>query len=72
MKLTAAKDNLTKTIKSDEQIKYNIMVKKLQAKLNKFLEVSDDSDASNADEGSASGDDLLYLCRLVNYVKNFN
>jgi hypothetical protein len=46
MKLTAAKDNLANATDSDDQNKYNTMVKKLQGKLNKLLEESDESDES--------------------------
>ena len=47
MKLDAAKDDLTYATDSDDQNKYNTMVKKLQWKLNKPLEESDESDESN-------------------------
>jgi len=47
MKLAAAKDNLANATDSDDQNKYNTMVKKLQGKLNKLLEESDESDESN-------------------------
>ncbi len=47
MKLTAAKDNLANATDSDDQNKYNMMVKKIQGKLNKLLEESNESDESN-------------------------
>jgi len=46
MILAAAKDNLANAIDSDDQNKYSMMVKKLQGKLNKLLEESDESDKS--------------------------
>jgi hypothetical protein len=47
MKLDAAKDDLTYANDSDDQNKYKMMVKKLQGKLNKLLEESDESDETN-------------------------
>jgi hypothetical protein len=47
MKLAAAKDNVANATDSDDQNKYNMMVKKLQGKLNKLLEESNESDESN-------------------------
>jgi hypothetical protein len=47
MKLDAAKDDLTYATDSDDQNKYKMMVKKLQGKLNKLLEESDESDETN-------------------------
>ncbi len=47
MILAAAKDNLTNATDSYDQNKYSMMVKKIQGKLNKLLEESDESDESN-------------------------